>query len=759
MHRVSDGLLGRTVAMKVLRPELGDDRDERTRFMREASVTAQLPHPGVVSVLDRGHLADGRPWYTMPEICGHSFDALFAQLHGDVRCGRWGVDPEHVSFRRLVDALARVAQAVGFAHQRGIIHRDLKPANLMIGSFGEVLIVDWGLARAIGGDDAPTGFTRPSDWARDPEQTDVGVMVGTLPYMAPEQLRGHHARVGPHSDVFALGVILYELMFGRPPFDVETQLQVAVGAPVVLPSGAAPDRPVPPEPLRRACEQALQADPEARPSTAEAFAQGLTDWLDGRERRGRALTMLSESDVALARLTAAQAAYTDHRTGASDAHRLALDLARLQSTYIGTLQGALQLDPECVEARNALAVFARTRADAAAAIGDHSESTRFEGLVRSCARPEDADWLEGLAQISVQTEPSGAQVELWEPAHPGWKALGATPVRTTLPHGSHLLRLSHPQRATVPLPVNLGRLEAWTPSSSTGEARAVRLPEVRELPADTCVVAAGWFVAGGDDRAVDALPRRRVWLDTFAIRRHPVTHAEYLAFVNDLVADGRLDEAQTRVPGDPIVGSSSGAGSLYRRASDGTYRLHETLADGTALRPDHPVVLVDLHSCRAFARWLSARTGVRWRLPTSCEWEKAARGVDGRAFAWGEPFDPSLANTSLSLPTPGVQPVGAFPGDESPYGMRGATGNVRDWCCSVWRPEGAVDGDLDRGPEDTGELWVVRGGSWNSRSAYCRLAGRFADRAGDRLRSIGFRLVCPVRGSRGRESRCGSRGA
>src|SRR5689334_22830123 len=136
--------------MKLLRVDHVDRDDVRRRFLVEAQITAQLQHPGIVSVHDRGELPDGRLWFTMEEVRGRTLRDVLDELHAE----GFGATPSGWTFRRAVDAFARIAQAMAYAHSRGVVHRDLKPENLMVGEFGEVLVMDWGLAGRVGAGDA-----------------------------------------------------------------------------------------------------------------------------------------------------------------------------------------------------------------------------------------------------------------------------------------------------------------------------------------------------------------------------------------------------------------------------------------------------------------------------------------------------------------------------------------------------------------------------------------------------------------------------
>ncbi|MEZ4437210.1 MAG: serine/threonine-protein kinase, partial [bacterium] len=284
VRKVYDHHLDRTLALKIMRADrLGDPRS-RARFLEEARINARLQHPGVVAVHDRGELPDGRPWFTMRRVRGRTLD----EVMDDHFAGK----PDAPPFRRLIDALSRVARTVAYAHVHRVVHRDLKPANVMLGVFGEVLVLDWGIARLDGGaeSDAPLPDDAP------PRATIGGRIVGTPAYMSPEQARGDRAAMGPHSDVYALGAILYHMLAGRAPYGGSTALAHAAllkGPPTPI-AECNPPAPVP-EDLAAVCAAAMARYPNLRP-TAEGFAAELENWLDGVRKRTRALEIVAEAD-------------------------------------------------------------------------------------------------------------------------------------------------------------------------------------------------------------------------------------------------------------------------------------------------------------------------------------------------------------------------------------------------------------------------------------------------------------------------------
>lgn len=346
--------------------------------------------------------------------------------------------------------------------------------------------------------------------------------------------------------------------------------------------------------------------------------------------------------------------------------------------------------------------------------------------------------------MSLVTDPPGALVRLHRyelqdrrlvPVLVG--ELGVTPlVEVALPRGSYLLTVHRDGHHDVRYPVAVGRGEHWhgVRPGDTGP-HPIRLPRLGVLGADDCHVPAGWFVAGGDPEAIDSLPRQRVWVDAFSIRRHPVTNREYLAFLNGLVAAGREEEALRCVP---RTSNTADFKQVYHRV--GGQFISGSDHNDRAWLLDWPVAGVDWFSA------VAAAEAAGQRLPHELEWEKAARGVDGRSVAWGEHIEPTWASMIGCRDAPPMTSlVDSFPGDVSPYGVRGTVGNVRDFCGNSWEKEGpTLHGGLLSVPSldrsDAGYR-SSRGGAWSSVPSYCRAAMRYADRPRHRFSSLGFRLV------------------
>ncbi len=276
-----DEELRREVALKEIKGSYADHPESRARFVLEAEVTGGLEHPGIVPVYGLGTYADGRPYYAMRFIKG---DDLKEAIRGFHEADQPGRDPgaRRLALRGLLRRFVDVCNAVAYAHSRGVLHRDLKPGNVMLGKYGETLVVDWGLAKPVGRGDAERradeGTLRPSA-AAAVAATQMGAQVGTPAYMSPEQAQGRLDLLGPASDVYSLGAILYNLLTGRAPVQGTTVEEVLAN---VRRDAVLPPRRFQPNTsraLEAVCLKALALRPEDRYATALALAADVEHWL------------------------------------------------------------------------------------------------------------------------------------------------------------------------------------------------------------------------------------------------------------------------------------------------------------------------------------------------------------------------------------------------------------------------------------------------------------------------------------------------
>jgi serine/threonine-protein kinase len=343
VYEAHDAELGRTVALKEIRPDRADLEQFRSRFVLEAEISGGLQHPGIVPVYSLGHYDDGKPFYAMRFVEGRSLREAVAEYHAK----HPRPDAATKAFRDLLNRFLDVCNAVAFAHSRGVLHRDLKPHNVMIGDYGEALIIDWGLAKATGRRD-PTSGDRPEATLVPPsgsgvEPTEAGQAIGTPAYMSPEQARGDLAALGPTTDVYGLGAILYHLLTGRAPVAGANQEEIlarAIGREIAPPRSVNPNIPLT---LEAVCLKALAMRPADRYPTARALADDLARWMAGEPvtaRRDPMLTRLGRwarkhrvAAAALAAslvvgLAAALYGYRRERTHAADLRRVNIALDR-----------------------------------------------------------------------------------------------------------------------------------------------------------------------------------------------------------------------------------------------------------------------------------------------------------------------------------------------------------------------------------------------------------------------------------------------
>ena len=310
-----DQRIGREVALKRMRAQ--SSGEALSRFLREARIQARLDHPAIVPVYALDTDEEGRPYFTMKRVTGRT-------LHHRLADGG--------SQNRILRAFAEVCLAIEFAHSRGVINRDLKPSNIMLGDFGEVYILDWGVARVLTEEREDLPSPLASHDIQTFDETQTGALLGTPGYMAPEQLRGLVPT--PAADIYALGAILFEILAGEP---LHPRGEAAVGSTLARPQaspmqtrqGKGGADSVPPE-LDALCMAALSEDSQARPNAHE-LAEAVQDYLDG------------DRDVERRRQLAAQ-----QLAAARDA--LASDAADARSTAMRRAGRALALDPESADA-------------------------------------------------------------------------------------------------------------------------------------------------------------------------------------------------------------------------------------------------------------------------------------------------------------------------------------------------------------------------------------------------------------------------
>jgi serine/threonine-protein kinase len=276
-----DTELHREVALKQILEHHADDQGSRARFVLEAEITGGLEHPGIVPVYGLGTYPDGRPYYAMRFIRGESFKEAIAAFHAEVALKD---DPgrRSLALRKLLRRFLDLCNAIDYAHSRGVLHRDIKPANVIVGKYGETLVVDWGLAKAVGRSDPTTASeerTLVPSLSSGSAETLPGSALGTPAYMSPEQAAGDLEHLGQRSDVYSLGATLYCLLTGKPPIendDVGTALRAVQRGDILPPRQLDPA--INPA-LEAVCLKAMALRAEDRYHSARALAEDLDRWM------------------------------------------------------------------------------------------------------------------------------------------------------------------------------------------------------------------------------------------------------------------------------------------------------------------------------------------------------------------------------------------------------------------------------------------------------------------------------------------------
>ncbi|MCB9780255.1 MAG: SUMF1/EgtB/PvdO family nonheme iron enzyme [Alphaproteobacteria bacterium] len=703
VFRAHDPVLQRDVAVKIVRADAQGDAEQA--LLEEARRTASLDHPSVLPV-HRVVVADGRVCVEYRLAPQSTLEALLA-------------DPALLASRDVPGRLVLLrgpVRALRRAHALGVVHGDLHPGNLLLGEDDEVYVLDWS---GRGG--------------------AAGVFAGSPGHAAPEVLAG--APHSPAGDIYALGAVAWELCTGRPlrPRMRDEELGAFVARWRDRPTPALPADVVLPAGVPELLASAL-ADAPARRCDAAAFADLLDDALSGASERAvrleRGEALLAQARETLGRYRELGKRLEDERTvvasqrarvpgHAPPAAKKALWAAedRLVDiegeralVWLDAMQQAVLGGAFCdddAEARDMVAELWWVRLEDQSARGQAREVMLAAHQVQAVDPDRRGATLQAACRLSLDIAGDRpARVEIARLV-PHERRLVPRPVATVaaplpehrLPPGRYQLTVHVDRCAPLSLPLALDRAE---------HHRAVVDPRPVSAIGDGFVLCPGGaFLLGGDPDARDPLPRCRPTLPDLFVQRDPVTVAAWAAFLADLPPE----RAVALAPGSrgPL-----GPDQCWWPLQDG----HP--APPAGWDPAWPVVGIDADAAAAYAAWSSERLGRSLRLPAEEEWERAARGCDGRAFPWGDAFDPTFAHMRASrVGPPGLSAVGAFPVDTSPFGVRGMAGGVREWTASLL---------------DSGEV-VVRGGGWQDEAHDLRCASRRGLPGSWRSASVGFRLV------------------
>ena len=746
VHSAQDTLLGREVAIKSLKQQYRNEEEVVDRFLKEARGTAQLEHPNIMPVHEMGVTDELGIYFTMKKIHGENLKEILDRLQANTSFYQ-----KKYPLNVLLEIFLAVCNGVAFAHSKGVIHRDLKPANIMIGEYGEVLILDWGLVKQLDtAEGTRSGVQLRMDEFNDGSSTLDGAVSGTPNYMSPEQAEGHIDEVDFQSDIYSLGAILYHILTHLPPFE-KTQLRkllenVKAGK-FDPPRKRRPELRIPRE-LEAVCLKAMSRFQVNRYHSVERFAEDIRNYIGHREvsayRAPRHVRFWKacrrnpiKSSVAVAVLVALGFAFVAQRSMLEGSYRNNMDIATSQRKKaeesvqsamlkIGELrdecagimvkaesdqekqlneelnpllhdinrqfniaQSYLDNIPEQVSRRKAVRenyigifqsrldfAFFRNDLNAVAELLGEAKK-RFELLNRPIPK-EVQDIIDaaeakmvGIGSLELTASDNVEQVLIFAVKEIHGRLLldqetaiakRPPPIEEPeVPHGSYMALVTMANGGgTKPYPIFIER----------GEHKVVHLDFPDEYPEGMAFVPDGQFIFGGTDSRF--YRRKVVGLDAFYIKAKEVTFAEYLEFWNSLT-DAALRQAyRSRVQFDADE-------RMFHDAWDN----NGNLLYPDKLAPGLPVVGITHQAAGAFCEWKGRQLGAVIRLPTVKEWEKAARGVDGRTYVWGNGLNTRYTLTKNNTAAKGKFPFLAPPAsfrltDASPYNVFDMAGNVRE---------------------------------------------------------------------------------
>jgi serine/threonine protein kinase/formylglycine-generating enzyme required for sulfatase activity len=744
VHGARDVLLGREVAIKSLKERFRDNDIIVDRFLKEARGTAQLEHPNIMPVHEMGVGNEFGVYFTMKKIEGEDLKEILVKLQANT-----AFYEKTYPLNYLLEIFLAVCNGVAFAHSKGVIHRDLKPANIMVGEYGEVLILDWGLVKQVGTEEMSGNQVQLNmDDADAGMMTLDGAISGTPNYMAPEQADGRIKDVDFQSDVYGLGAILYHVLTYHPPFEraqIRQLLENVKNGDFIPPRKRFPERRIPRE-LEAICLKAMSRHPVTRYRSVEDLAQDVRNYIANFDVRAykaprwvrfwktckrnpvkSSVTVAAVAALALA--FGAQRAmlygtYSSNMERAAGLHHLGsalIDEATALYDELQTLYAASELKKKTPRETQLKRLFDEKRT-AAAALYDvevglyesipepykrkpavhqgyirvmgrrvdfnlhcrqyNAARRAFETVRLRSAQPDvhvSAERTQRLDAIQRRVDGQGRleitgpedvhDVIVWplvdaegDPRRLSGDAIkrGKLPMQLdNIKKGSYVLQVTIGTGGMIPYPVFIDH----------GEQKQLVLEIPDAVPAGMVYIPAGDFIFGGEDSRF--YREHRLSLSAFYIRKHEVTVAEYLEFWQNLSVPALKSEYMSRI-------RFREQERRYTDAWDG----QGNLLDG--LRLEYPVVGIPRKAAEAFCEWKSRQTGAIIRLPTAAEWEKAARGVDGRRYVWGNGYDQD-ANLALTMTNakgkdryPLWAPPGKFSRDISIYGVYDMAGNVRE---------------------------------------------------------------------------------
>ena len=742
VHACEDLVLGRTVAVKVAHQNSEvDSYSSKVILIREARIISVLEHPNIIPIYDAGNDPRRGAFYVMRQVTDTSLDDILRRRRDGAG------DPHDHAPNRLLRYFLQVCNAVDFAHHRGVIHCDIKPANILLGEYGEVLLVDWGLAQS--------------------KNHPLGVRGGTLGYMAPEQMDSRVERLDERADVFALGAILYEILCGRPAFEEAKHSGVTSLGPDPMKLYKPPPEPdtaplgieVTPE-LVESCMRAIAIHRDERLPSVKMLATAVDELIEGGKQRERRRIEADNSTDAGDELAERYHEFAESRPEQLNVYRsLRADVApwapvdekqdvwdaedivrvtdalqvRTFHSAVSAYERALDATPNHPRARRGLARLYWSQLERARRRGEALDQIAYEQLLREV---DDGTYVRELQKggtVELAIGPHASRVTLAtlverqrRLVEGSLEVVAERPVvQRALAAGRYVVTASiGDAAATVSWPINV------EPGSHT--TLAIEPPAASQLRAHEVVIPGGRARLGGDPLATETDELFEIDVPTFILERYPITFAQWFEFL-DALRDQGEKLVEPHIPRTALGLPTWRWHSLTTNTRGWTAEITLPVSDAELQSPDKlPVFGISAESAEAFARWRSQKDGVAWRLPTELEWEKAGRGTDARIYPWGDHFDATFckmrdSRAGVSL----AEDIGAFPWDISPYGVCDLAGGVADWCTADPRRTS---------PREPREV-VSRGGAWCDWPIDCRLASRRRYLATEHSARVGVRLA------------------